>query len=662
MKVQPESFGRISYRADIDGLRAVAIISVLIFHLFPNWLPGGFIGVDIFFVISGYLISRILFKGLTNNTFSFFDFYARRVRRIFPAVILVVLVTSVLAYLLLTPYEYKSFVKDIPYAAFFLENYRLYTTTGGYWDISTELKPLMHFWSLAVEEQYYIIYPLLALILWKAKQQKSLLIGLLVVGLFSFLINLYDAYHNPTRAFFSLHCRFWELSIGGIYAAIELNYPSWKNILYEKLVKKSFYRLWNVDNLFSLVGLSLIIVALIFLEEGKYYPGFRALLPTLGALILIISKDSYFNVKVLSNRAIVFIGLLSYPLYLWHWPLISLMKNNLTGGGISFSYSIIILFLSFILAYLTYEFIERPIRTQRANFKLVFTLVVSLILSVCALLVIESKSRDYRMQQLPKAVYDVKRENVRGSDSNCKKVFGSGYTVCRSIGSRPSILLMGDSHAYWLWNAIKDTKLNNLFVVANAGATVHEDAYRPKYAKHTKRTKIVWDEIRQNKDISTVILAGFWEQDASILVSSRYKNSKGWELFVKHWHDTLRELERLNKNVIIVLDNPTVSFNPLDSCFKTRLLNIQEPDIKNCKVSRNKLLTEKVYKIRNFFIKLSLEYSNVKIIDSWDGLCDLEYCYLANQNASFYRDSHHLSTNGSMAVWRLIENAIVHDK
>ena len=226
--INPRSFSRPKYRSDVDGMRALAILSVLIFHAYPSSLPGGFVGVDIFFVISGYLISSIIFRGLTLGTFSFFDFYARRVRRIFPAVTVVILGSFLLGFFFLTPFNLEELIEESPYAAFFLENWRLYVTTGGYWETATELKPFMHFWSLGVEEQYYIFYPLICFLLWKVSA-KRFLASLLFMLVVSFGLCLYDTANEPVRAFYSLHTRFWELLIGGVLAYVELKWPDYKD-------------------------------------------------------------------------------------------------------------------------------------------------------------------------------------------------------------------------------------------------------------------------------------------------------------------------------------------------------------------------------------------------------------------------------------------------
>ena len=534
--VIPTSSTRFQYRADVDGLRAIAILSVLFFHAYPSSLPGGFVGVDIFFVISGYLISSIIFKGLNQGTFSFFDFYARRVRRIFPAVIAVFAVTLLLAYFLLSPYELRELMRETPYAAFFLENWRLFNTTGGYWDTATELKPLMHFWSLAVEEQYYILYPLLCYFLWRLKS-KWFIASLVLMGVCSFVLCLYDTYYEPTRAFFSLHARWWELSIGGVLAAVEHFYRDYKSYLVEILSVKEE----TLCNVLSLAGLTLLGIAIVFLDEGKYFPGYRALLPTVGSCLLIMAgSQAYINKYLLANKICVFIGLISYPLYLWHWPLITLVRNNLGGVLPSGWLMVGILLASFVLAYLTYTLIERPMRTQKANVLLIVTLMLSLAALVFGSAYLERKTRTSRYAEVPVAVQQIKKEKVVGSDRRCREKFGKGHTVCRTKGKNPSVLVMGDSHAYWLWNAVKKSKpKDGVYVVGSAGAPVHYDSYRADYYKSARQIPKIWKQIRNDENLKTIVLVGYWRADIRKLNSYKYKDEKNhWNIFKKHWEDT----------------------------------------------------------------------------------------------------------------------------
>lgn len=297
MTTLPQSFTRPKYRADVDGMRALAILAVLFFHAYPNSLPGGFVGVDVFFVISGYLISSIIFRGLTLGSFSFFDFYARRVRRIFPAVTVVLLASFILGIFLVSPYVMNEMVREAPYAAFFVENVRLFLQHGQYWDVGTGLKPYMHFWSLGVEEQYYIFYPLICYFLWKASS-KVFLLSLMGMLFVSFGLCLYDTVNEPVRAFYMLHTRFWELLIGGILAYVELKWPNYKQSLLKASVDSQ-----KLDNVLSVVGLVLIAIAIAFFHEGEAFPGWRALFPTVGAILIIMAgSDAYLNKNLFANK------------------------------------------------------------------------------------------------------------------------------------------------------------------------------------------------------------------------------------------------------------------------------------------------------------------------------------------------------------------------
>lgn len=385
--ISPQSFSRPKYRADIDGMRALAILSVLIFHAYPSSLPGGFVGVDVFFVISGYLISGIIFRGLTLGSFSFFDFYARRIRRIFPAVTVVLLTTYILGVFFVTPFVMKDMLKEAPYAAFFIENIRLFLQHGEYWDVGTELKAYMHFWSLGVEEQYYIFYPLICFFLWKASS-KVFLSSLLLMLVMSFGLCLYDTATEPIRAFYLLHARFWELLIGGVLAYIELKWPNYKEI-----TLFSVGSVKRINNLLSALGVVLIIGAIAFFEEGESFPGWRVLLPTVGAVLIIMAgSEAYLNKRFFAHKVAVFIGLISYPLYLWHWPLISIVRNNLGGATPTGILVVILVLCSFILAYLTYVLVERPLRSIKATWRLVGILVVVLLLSTVGIKEISRKN------------------------------------------------------------------------------------------------------------------------------------------------------------------------------------------------------------------------------------------------------------------------------
>lgn len=332
------------YRPDVDGLRAVAVLSVLGFHAFPALVPGGYVGVDLFFVISGFLISSIIFESLEAGQFSYALFYARRIKRIFPALALVLGACLVFGWGALMPTEYQQLGKHVFTGATFIANLALWRESG-YFDNTAATKPLLHLWSLGIEEQFYIFWPMLVGFAWKRRLGFLALTG--IIGAASFAVNLLTAHADPTAAFYSPFSRVWELMIGGTLAYLVLH--------------KQHY-LPRHGNLWSVTGAVLIGAALLLFDKNDVFPGWRALLPTLGAFLIIgAGPHAWLNRHLLGNRLAIAIGLISYPLYLWHWPLLS-FANIVDPGIVSNGTKLVLLLTSVILATLTYALIERPLR------------------------------------------------------------------------------------------------------------------------------------------------------------------------------------------------------------------------------------------------------------------------------------------------------------
>jgi len=332
-----------NYRPDIDGLRAFAVLSVVLYHAFPNVLRGGYVGVDVFFVISGFLISSILFEEITEDRFSLTAFYGRRIRRIFPA--LAACLAAVLAYgfVVLIPFELAQLGKHVFFGAGFLSNIALWSEVG-YFDSAASLKPLLHLWSLGVEEQFYILWPALLWITFRIKAS----VGRLLTALFllSFVTNIVLSTSSPSADFYLPISRFWEFLAGAGLA--------WRRDI---LISP------NVRSWISLAGLAALLMSAALLTAGMAFPGWPAMLPVAGAVALILAgPKTAVNRIVFSNRAAVFIGLISYPLYIWHWPLISFALVVRMEKALTPLMSIALVALSFFLAWATYRFIEYPIR------------------------------------------------------------------------------------------------------------------------------------------------------------------------------------------------------------------------------------------------------------------------------------------------------------
>jgi peptidoglycan/LPS O-acetylase OafA/YrhL len=337
----------IAYRPDVDGLRAVAVLSVVAYHALPAAAPGGYIGVDVFFVISGYLITKIVASDIERGRFSIASFYVRRTKRIFPALFTVLATTLALACLFCTPRELRAFGRTLAATAAFGSNFAFWMDTG-YFDTAAETKPLLHTWSLAVEEQFYLIWPLMLAVLYGRRYARGV-IWLAVVG--SFAISVYfTARHQPT-AFFLLPARAWELLLGAALALHMWPAPAGR----------------RSREALTATGLALIGGALFLFDRDTPFPGWAALAPCLGAAFIIAGGErgeTHVSRWLLARRPVVFVGLISYSLYLWHWPLLALART-VARGHIATPTALAIVALAFVLSVVTWKFVETPFRVRQ---------------------------------------------------------------------------------------------------------------------------------------------------------------------------------------------------------------------------------------------------------------------------------------------------------
>lgn len=357
-----------NYRAEIDSLRAFAVLSVVIYHAFPSWLKGGFIGVDIFFVISGFLITSHIFESLDKELFKFSDFFSRRIRRIFPALILVMAISLVFGWFALLPDEYSQLGKHVAGGAAFIQNFIL-VGESGYFDNVAETKPMLHLWSLAVEEQFYIVWPFLLWLAWKRKF--NLLTITIFVALVSFFLNLKFVKSHPTETFFWPIGRFWELLSGSVLAwlflykkeclsQIKLKVDSYLiRVLYTKDVLADGK---TTANIMLVLGGILLIIGVTTINKTMPFPSAWAMIPIIGTMLIISSGSKTWLARIfLTNPIIIWFGLISYPLYLWHWPILSFLRI-IDGQTPHRDARIIAVILAIVLAWITYHFIEKPIR------------------------------------------------------------------------------------------------------------------------------------------------------------------------------------------------------------------------------------------------------------------------------------------------------------
>lgn len=518
------------YRPDIDGLRAVAVLSVVAFHAFPAWMKGGFIGVDVFFVISGFLISTIIFENLDRGTFSFTEFYARRIKRIFPALLLVLIASYAFGWFALLADEYKQLGKHIAAGAGFVSNFVLWGEAG-YFDNSAETKPLLHLWSLGIEEQFYIVWPFVLWMAWKKKF--NLLTLTIIVAFVSFYLNLKGIKKDAVATFYSPQTRFWELLSGsilawfalykkGAYANYKLKIDGWlSKLIYREPVEADGKTLSSV---ISFVGILLLAFGFWRITKDVSFPGKWAVIPVLGAVLIILAgPKAWINRKVLSNKIAVWFGLISFPLYLWHWPILSFARivesevpsRNIRIGAV---------LLSVVLAWLTYKLVERPVRLGKRGKTKVAMLVV--LMAVFGFIGYSTYKRDglaFRLQDreefvnyfdnsYPNWLYFKKINLSSQWRSECaffngKKYLEDGKLEGGVTDSKPiaelestcyrrdtkfekSVLVWGDSHAQALSPGLVKFMPGNwqILQIASSGCSPNPNVYLPSTESQCKQS------------------------------------------------------------------------------------------------------------------------------------------------------------------------------
>jgi peptidoglycan/LPS O-acetylase OafA/YrhL len=448
------------HRPDVDGLRAVAVLSVVAFHASTRF-PGGFVGVDVFFVISGYLISSIILGELKRGRFSFSDFYARRIRRIFPALVLVLAASWLLGWFVLEPEGYALLGKHMIGGAAFFSNILLWSEAG-YFDPSAASKPLLHLWSLGIEEQFYLIWPAFLLLAWKFGRRVHLWI-LLLLGA-SFFMNVASVRADPIATFYLPFSRFWELLVGAMLAYVNLNHPEALSAC-RSISILSFRRSEvSVQDVAALLGLALIVAGVFVLSEASSFPGWWALMPTIGAVLLIAAgPGGWINRSLLSGRWMTSIGLISYPLYLWHWPLLSLGRSTAIGIEHPRLTTVTMVGLSFVLSFLTYQFVEKRLRygLNLSNRVAVPGLLGALaILTVVAGMTIQGGGWSGRYPEAMRPYLDYKYDYKESFRNHRCLLAGSETEFAAECAGSPQakslMLIWGDSHGAMLYRALSE--------------------------------------------------------------------------------------------------------------------------------------------------------------------------------------------------------------
>ncbi|OGM98171.1 MAG: hypothetical protein A2735_00485 [Candidatus Yanofskybacteria bacterium RIFCSPHIGHO2_01_FULL_41_21] len=641
---------RLKYRADIDGLRGIAILLVLAFHSFPLVnIPGGFIGVDIFFVISGFLISTIIFKGLQNNTFSFRDFYTRRINRIFPSIIVVFIFVLVTGWFILLPNEFMSLGKHVMWGTGFLSNIVLYLETG-YFDVAKDYKPLLHMWSLGIEEQFYLFIPAILLLSWKFIRKP--LVAITGLFLISFWFNIRFTNLQPDAAFYFPFTRFWELILGIFLAYI--------SIFYSSLILSSK----KVLEILAWLGLALVIAGILLINEARQFPGWWALLPTLGTLLLIYTgPQAWLNRKVFSNRILVFVGLISYPLYLWHWPLLSFTRI----GGFSLRSDVIALMvcLSFVLAWGTYKYIEQPIRFgSNKPAKAKFLLVLMFLIWMLGATVVGKFGFAGRYETFG-ANFDENYKQLQGmevhTDSACQKltftsVGKSDFDYCRfnNLNGNGTVALIGDSHAGTLFEGLADELKKykkNLLLLATSGCPTFYNVIAGADINDRKlckeKTEKIFEFLTKSNDIEIVIIATrgltYLTGEEAVTLNTDFVSENPIQTFSHGLTDTVSLLNGNGKKVFYVPENPgTGSMSPRDCLIFSDGRTLTEME---CAVDKESVLRD-----RTDYIKIFNGIRDLIVIDPFLFLCTDKQCPILYRGVLLYSDKHHLSPYGSKFI------------
>ena len=549
------------YRPDIDGLRAFAVLSVVLYHAFPQAVRGGYVGVDIFFVISGFLISSILFTEITEHRFSFAVFYGRRIRRIFPA--LAVCLATVLAYgfVCLTPPELAQLGKHVFFGASFLSNIALWSESG-YFDGAATYKPLLHLWSLGIEEQFYIVWPAL---LWLAFQLKAN-VGRLLAVLFlaSFAINVLLSLTDISDDFYLPVSRFWELLAGAALA--------WR---------RQIFLSPNLRSWISFAGSAALVTSVALFTAAMRFPGWLAVLPVAGAAAVILAgPEAAVNRIVFSNRAVVFVGLISYPLYLWHWPLISYAYIIRLGKPPTLLMAIALVATSLLLAWATYRFIEYPVRFGAHRHRRTRIVVACMVaLGLCGLAVWTGGGFPQRFPRLPGI--DIRKIGNAKLDANFKPTKDmelldhDGILVAHLGHGERKVALSGDSQLFHYGPRMQQLAdegqlaANTYFVVGARCPPVPGVIRRDRFARCAELPGILVDLVQREK-VQSVVLGAAWTayREKGTLIEREGKRlpletKEGMDAFYANLEDYVRLLQGHGAKVYLVLGVPIHRrFNP----------------------------------------------------------------------------------------------------
>ena len=612
-------------RLDIDLLRCVAIISVIIFHFKRNYLPLGFLGVDLFFVISGYLISKIIKDGLEQGKFTFKNFYLRRARRILPVLLVVLLVTSVVSLFVLLPNDLLRYTKSLLSTLGFFANFYFWNT-GGYFGLNDELKPLLHMWSLGVEEQFYLLFPLLFFLLFKYVKKNIIIIILISLGIsVSYALNIFFLrIESPDPAFFLFPTRAWEFGVGILIA----NLPSFK-------IKRIEY-----NYLYSLIAFIIIFGS--FFVRFEYIP--QGTLICLGAALILtkIPNKSFLFEDFIIIKIFKQIGLMSFSLYLWHWPIhsffqyayVDIIPFYLTAIGIS---------ITFILSYFSWKYIEIPFQKKEYSLSLGKYLIISAApILICSFLIFNYNGFPNRFSnEYANNLADAVGSNYKCSIKNYRTFGISRACLLKNDTEKASIALIGNSHAQMYGRpyeiALKKNNVSGLIVPLNTCLPTLEFNTSVECLELARKNYSV---LMKDKNIETVLIGLTWYTNKLVDFNNNKILDENFFYRKKGIENLIINLKKENKNVYLFGPIAIPKYDFASEASRKIIFS------KN-KNFKDKIDVETFQNEYNDPIKFFLNKMGKNFIQPHKKLCDNNYCYYSDKGGSFFSDGNHLSKYGS---------------
>ncbi len=630
-----------AHRADIDGLRGVAIVGVVGYHSFPAFFRGGFTGVDIFFVISGFLISGMIVESLKRDAFSFTGFYMRRIRRIFPALSLMLVAVYATGLIVLFPHEFRQLTEHIAYGAGFASNILLQRESG-YFDNEAVTKPLLHLWSLGIEEQYYIVWPLLLWLGWRWRLNLPAMI--VVVGIASFALNILKLPDDLAGAFYAPQTRFWELMIGSMLACLRPPGTAANGAFNEPINARG--------NLQSALGAALIFVGMAINVTPPDFPGWRAVIPTAGAALIIASgKAAWINRVVLSHRLLAGAGLLSYPLYLWHWPLLS-FAHIVNGATPGWSVRLSIIAAAIGLAAMTNAWVERPLRYgAHAKAKAIVLLAM---MTAIGLIGTTGFGQNRMIARTDLQNYLATRERIDAefawqyaSNDLCRKRYpltdakASEPPYCMaSSDAKPTLLLLGNSFANQLYPGLAQNAhftAQSILNIGDCGATSRGSCG----ADYGLRQRRFIDElIERERSVKFAIIAGLGIDIASPEVER-----------------LIERIDRLEQHGIkVIVFTPHLQVEDITATpgfdIKTCFAGRPFQSAVNCDFDTG---IRQRYAARFLAVEQRIQttHPQVAFFEQNELFCTERHCRLTDDGRPLFRDHGHLSEHGSLLLGEL---------